>query len=106
MTFAFLFIFIALQNKAGWDILNFLTVSFSGLIGGFAGGFSRVLSMLTLRPYAPSIFGNIYRRRFEFDNQRSLGMLIRASSRDALVIGVISTQNEFLIVGNGINPHV
>jgi hypothetical protein len=58
LTFIFLFLFIALQNKAGWeDIVNFLTISFSGWIGGFIGGLiSGVLSMLVLRPYVPSIF--------------------------------------------------
>jgi hypothetical protein len=48
---------MALLNNAGQeDFFNFLAFSFSGLIGGFAGGsIAGLLSMLALRPYAPSI---------------------------------------------------
>jgi hypothetical protein len=51
------FPFIVIQNKAGReDFLNFLAFCVSGLIGGFAGGsVAGLLSMLALRPYAPSI---------------------------------------------------
>src|SRR3990172_1413624 len=39
VVFIFLFIGIVFQGKAGWeDILNFLAILFSGMIGGFAGG--------------------------------------------------------------------
>jgi len=97
MTFIFLFIFIAVQNKAGWeDILNFLVFSFSGLSGGFIGGFiAGILSMLVLRPYAPSI---VWRhmsptiRIWVFSGP--LGMIISGIlTVIMLVVGIISTQN-------------
>ncbi len=97
LTFIFLFILIAIQNKAGWeDVLNFLTVSFSGLIGGFIGGLiSGVLSMLALRPYVPSIFWKHISptiRIWAFSGP--LGMIISGIiTVIMLVIGVISVQN-------------
>src|SRR5512139_84688 len=57
LTFLFLLTIMALLNNAGReDFLNFVAFSFSGLIGGFAGGsIAGLLSMLALRPYTPSI---------------------------------------------------
>jgi hypothetical protein len=57
LTFLFLFIFIVIQNKAGReDLFNFLAFTLSGMTGGFVGGsVAGLLSMLVLRPYAPSI---------------------------------------------------
>jgi hypothetical protein len=57
ITFLFLFLFIILQNKAGReDFLNFLVFTASGWTGGLVGGsIAGLLSMLALRPYAPSI---------------------------------------------------
>lgn len=58
LTFIVLFFIIALQHEAGSeDVYNFLTVSISGMSGGFAGGLvAGTASMVALRPYAPSIF--------------------------------------------------
>lgn len=57
VVFILLFILMALQNNAGTeDILNFLAVLFSGVVGGFTGGLvAGLFTMLALRPYAPSI---------------------------------------------------
>lgn len=97
LTFIFLFIFIALQNKAGWeDILNFLTVSVSGLFGGFIGGLiAGVLSMLALRPYVPSIFWKHISPTIRiWTLSGPLGMIISGMiTVIMLIIGVISVQN-------------
>jgi len=96
-TFIFLFMFILLQGKAGReDILNFLTLSMSGMIGGFAGGLiAGVSSMLTLRPYTPSIFGKHIAPTVRiWAVSGPLGMIISGViTVIMLIIGVISTQN-------------
>jgi hypothetical protein len=95
-TFAFLFIFIALLNKAGWeDILNFLTVSLGGMIGGFSGGLlAGLLTMLALRPNAPSILWKHMSPTMRiWAISGPLGMLISGVITVVmLIVGVISTQ--------------
>jgi hypothetical protein len=99
MTFAFLFILIAVQNKAGWeDILNLLTVSLGGMAGGFVGGFfAGLLSMLVLRPYAPSIFWKHISPTIRiWAISGPIGMIISgALTVIMLIIGVINPQNEY-----------
>jgi len=94
-TFIFLFLFIALQTKAGWeDVLNFLTFSLSGFIGGFAGGLiAGILTMLTLRPNAPSIFWKHISPTVRiWAVSGPIGMMISGIITVVmLVIGVIST---------------
>jgi len=53
----FLFIGVVFLGNAGReDLLNFLAILFSGMIGGFAGGLlAGLFTMLALRPNAPSI---------------------------------------------------
>jgi hypothetical protein len=96
LTFIFLFIFIAIQGKAGWaDILNFLTVSLSGAIGGFSGGLiAGILSMLALRPYAPSIIWKHMSPTIRiWTISGPLGMVISgASTVIILVVGIIGTK--------------
>ena len=100
LTFIFLFIFIALQNKAGWeDILNFLAFSSSGLTGGFIGGLlAGTLSMLTLRPYAPSIFWKHISPTIRiWAISGPFGMIISGIiTVIMLIIGVISTATSSL----------
>ncbi|MGZ9165920.1 MAG: toll/interleukin-1 receptor domain-containing protein, partial [Anaerolineales bacterium] len=57
VVFIFVFIPVVFLRKAGWeDILNFLAILFSGMTGGFAGGFiAGLFTMLALQSYAPSI---------------------------------------------------
>lgn len=97
VTFIFLFIFIALQNKAGWeDILNFLTVCLSGVIGGFTGGLiAGIWSMLVLRPFAPSIFWKHMSPTIRiWAIHGPLGMIISGILTVIMLIaGVISTAN-------------
>ena len=97
VTFIFLFIFIALQNKAGpEDLFNFLTVSFSGMIGGFAGGLiAGIWSMLVLRPFAPSIFWKHMSPTIRiWAINGPLGMIISGIITVIMLIaGVISTAN-------------
>lgn len=98
MTFIFLFIFIAVQNKAGWeDILNFLTLSLSGMTGGFIGGFVAGLwSMFALRPNAPSIsWKHISPTIRVWAINGPIGMIISGIlTVIMLVIGLIDAQNE------------
>jgi hypothetical protein len=97
MTFVFLFVFIAIQNKAGWeDILNFLTVSLSGMTGGFMGGLmAGILSMLALRPYAPSIFWKHMSPTIRvWALSGPLGLIISGIlTVSMLIVGVISTKS-------------
>lgn len=97
LTFIFLFIFIAIQNKAGGeDIYNFLAFSISGWIGGFSGGFiAGILTMLTLRPFAPSIFWKHMAPSIRiWAVSGPVGMIISGIvTVIMLIIGVISTQN-------------
>jgi hypothetical protein len=96
LTFVFLFIFIALEGKAGWeDILNFLTVSLGGAIGGFTGGLiAGFLSMLALRPYAPSIFWKHMSPTIRiWMISGPLGMIISGIvTVTILVVGIIGTK--------------
>ncbi len=57
IVFIFLFILMVLQGNAGAeDMVNFLAVLFSGMVGGFTGGLvAGLFTMLALRSYAPSI---------------------------------------------------
>jgi hypothetical protein len=99
LTFIFLFLFVAAQNKAGWeDSLNFLAVSSSGWAGGFSGGLiAGILTMLTLRPYAPSIFWKHMSPTIRiWAISGPVGMLISGIvTVIMLIIGVISTRNEY-----------
>jgi hypothetical protein len=95
-TFVFLFIFVAILNRAGWeDILNFLTVSLGGMIGGFSGGLlAGLLTMLALRPNAPSISWKHMAPTIRiWAISGPLGMLISGVITVVmLIVGVITTQ--------------
>jgi hypothetical protein len=98
LTFIFLFIFIIIQNRTGWeDILNFLTISFSGWTGGFIGGLiAGILTMLTLRPYAPSIFWKHISPTIRiWAVSGPLGMIISGiMTVITLIVGVINIQDK------------
>ena len=98
LTFTALFIIILIQQKAGpEDIFNFLAVCLSGMGGGFAGGaFAGIMSMLALRPYAPSIFWKHMSPSIRiWALSGPLGMIISGISTVAmLIIGVIGIKYE------------
>ena len=97
LTFLFLFIFILIQNRAGWeDILNFLIFSFGGWIGGFGGGLiAGILSMMALRPYAPSIFWRHISPSIRiWTISGPLGMIVSGLlTATLMIVGVISLKN-------------
>jgi flagellar biosynthesis protein FlhB len=99
MTFVFLFVFIALQNKAGWeDLLNFLTFSLSGMTGGLIGGFvAGLLTMFALRSYAPSILWKHMSPTIRiWAVSGPVGMIISGIiTVIMLIVGVISTKNQY-----------
>jgi hypothetical protein len=66
------------QNKAGKeDFINFLAFSLSGLTGGFVGGsIAGLLTMMTLRPYAPSISWRHISLRSRYGDQMTIPGLL------------------------------
>lgn len=97
LTFLFLFIIIATQNRAGReDILNFLAFSFSGMAGGFiGGGIAGLFSMFVLRPYADSISWKHMSPTIRiWTVSGPVGMLISSFlTVIVLVIGIFNTRN-------------
>jgi hypothetical protein len=97
LTFLFLFIFVIIQNQVGReDFLNFMAFCFSGLAGGFAGGsVAGLLSMLALRPYAPSItWKHISPTIRIWAISGPAGMIISGIlTVFMLIVGIVSIQN-------------
>lgn len=99
LTFIFLFTILALQHKTGSeDIYNFLAFILSGTSGGFAGGLvAGTVSMLALRPYAPSIYWkHMSLTIWVWAIHGPAGMIVSGIVTTIMLIaGIITTQYEY-----------